>query len=311
MANRNKQILVIGSVNVDHVMQMQRLPQPGETVAGRHYDIVGGGKGANQAVACGRLGGNTRFIANVGSDAFGVSMVEEFAKDGIDISRIRIIKSEKTGVALIFVDEQAENVIGIAGGANSMLSPEQIRENEDAIAQASYLLLQLEIPLKSITAAVNIARKHQTEVMLNPAPACPLSDDLLACVDIITPNQSETELLTGIAVTDEHSARKAAAVLHDREIETVIITMGAVGAYISTNETSELVPGVKTIPVDTTAAGDTFNGAFLVGLSNGLSPANAVRFANQCASIAVTRAGAQPSIPYLSEVQQFLRSENH
>lgn len=243
MTHGNKQILVIGSVNVDHFIRVENLPKPGETVLGNQYDIVGGGKGANQAVACARLGGDTRFIANVGSDAFGASMVEQFAEDGIDVSLIKTVESEKTGVALIFVEDQhAENVIGIVGGANNSLSPLQIRANEDAIQQASYVLLQLEVPIESVEAAVKIARKHQTKVMLNPAPASPLTDELLKGIDIIVPNQSEAEILTGIEVNDKQGAEKAARVLHERGIETVIITMGKDGAYLSSGAERGLIP---------------------------------------------------------------------
>lgn len=299
---QDKKILVLGSINADHVMLVEQFPRPGETVAGSSYSIFAGGKGANQAVACSRLGGRTSLIANVGDDEVGRGMVEQFKKNGVDTSLVEKLENEKTGIALILVDEQAENVIGIYSGANAAISPEKIKSHEDSIEQSDYLLTQLEIPLESIITAASLGCKHQTKVILDPAPAHELSEQLLSCIDIITPNQTEAEVLTGINVKDAESAASAASILHSRGVNTVIITMGSNGAYLSSPDESCLIPGKEVTPLDTTAAGDTFNGALLAGLSKGMAMTDAIRFANQSAAIAVTRIGAQTSIPYLSEV---------
>jgi len=299
---KNKSILVIGSINVDHCMHVKALPKPGETVSGSEYNIVGGGKGANQALACARLGGQTTLIANIGTDDFGSTMVNNFTKDGIDTAFIKVINGEKTGVAMIFVDDGAENSIGIIAGANNTLSPEQVRFHENIISQSDFVLMQLEIPLETVIEASIIAHKHQTQVVLNPAPARYLPDSLLQYIDIITPNQTETEILTGVKVHDNKTAKVAAQILHDKGIDTVLITMGKKGAYLSTKELKSCISAIKVNAIDTTAAGDVFNGAFLVGLSNGMEVIDAVHFANKCAAVSVTRAGAQTSIPYIDEI---------
>jgi ribokinase len=299
----DKQILVIGSVNIDHLMFVPKHPRPGETILASEYYTAFGGKGANQAVACARLGGRTTFIANVGSDLIGSEMVARFSKDGIDTSLIKKVESEKTGVALIMIDPGGENIIGISTGANATLDTNRIIAQEHKIADADFLLMQLETPLESISAAAGLAKKYRTKVVLNPAPAIQLPDEILVNVDIITPNQTEAEILTGVSVVDLETARQAARVLHGKGITTVIITMGDAGAFYSDADESIIVHAVKVDPVDTTAAGDTFNGALLVGLSRGLSGVEVVDFANRCAAISVTRVGAQPSIPYLNEVQ--------
>ncbi len=303
-----KKILVIGSVNVDHVLRVNKLPKPGQTVSGNGYEIGAGGKGANQAVACARLGGNTSFIANVGEDLLGSSMVEQFAREGIDTSLIKKIDSVKTGVALILVDAAAENVIGLSGGANDTVSVSQINLQEEAIAAADYLLVQLEVPLATVEAVAELSRKHETPLVLNPAPAVKLSDALLSKIDILTPNQTEAEVLTGIQVRDQSGAEKAAQYLHGKGVRVVIITLGGDGVFFSCEGESLVVPGIKVAPVDTTAAGDAFNGAYLAGLARGLSEVKALLFANHCAAISVTRPGAQPSIPYFSEVQKIFES---
>lgn len=301
-----KQILVLGSVNADHVVRMDHFPRPGETITGSSYNIISGGKGANQAVACARLGGETAFMSCVGNDPFGQQIFKQLAADGINIAPSAQIEGVNTGVALIFVDKHAENCIAIAAEANNHVDEAYIEAHQLAIAEADYLLTQLETPVAGITLAAQIARANGTKVVLNPAPARPLDDELLSNVDIITPNQTEAEALTGIAVTDEASAEQAANALHQKGIETVVITMGKLGAFFSEAGVQKMVPSFRVEAIDTTAAGDTFNGGMLVALAEGLSIEQALIFANACGALSVQREGAQTSIPTRAEVDAFL-----
>ena len=299
-------IFVLGSVNIDHVLNTPALPRPGETISGQGYSIFPGGKGANQAVACARLAGDTRFMACMGSDAFSNSLVQSFRETGMDTSLIEQIDGCNTGIALIFVDQRGENCIGISAEANARLSAEKVESREVDIASSGFLLVSLETPLEGVYAAADIARNNHTTVVLNPAPAQPLSDDLLGCIDIITPNQTEAEVLTGVAVHNFHSAEQAASVLHGKGIGTVVITMGSQGAFISDHSGTRMIDSVKVTAVDTTAAGDTFNGAMVVALAEGHSIDEAACFANGAAALSVTRSGAQASIPARAETDQFL-----
>ncbi|OED41526.1 ribokinase [Endozoicomonas sp. (ex Bugula neritina AB1)] len=309
-----KTILVLGSVNADHVLKVSSFPRPGETITGSGYEIIPGGKGANQAVACARLGGKTRFKACIGQDAFGNEIISKFAEDDIDTSLIDQIEDVNTGVALIFVDTHAENCIGISAEANGYLNAERVAKNSHHIADADYLLMQLETPEEAIYAAAKAGKAGNTEVVLNPAPARPLPDDILACVDMITPNQTEAEVLTGVPVQTPENAQKAAAVLHEKGIKTVVITMGKQGAMISVKQSGQvecqMVSSYRVEATDTTAAGDTFNGAMLVALSEGKNLLDAVQFGNASAAISVTRSGAQTSIPVREEVERFLASQS-
>jgi ribokinase len=300
----NKKILVLGSVNADHVLNVPSFPSVGETMAGSNYRVVAGGKGANQVVACARLGGNTRFLACVGDDADGLDSIASLARDGVDTTGVDVIKDGRTGVALIFVNGEGENCIGISAEANNELTPEKIRQSEALIASADYLLMQLEIPVESVSLAAQIATKNQTQLILNPAPAVEsLSDRLLGCIDVITPNQVEAETLTGVRVNSQDDAERAAALLHHRGIGTVIITMGKAGALVSDSSGKRLIAGRSVQVLDTTAAGDTFNGALVVALAEGRALDDAVSFANAAAAISVTRSGAQPSIPWRKEIE--------
>ena len=307
-----KQILVLGSVNADHVLRVNQFPRPGETVTGSQYSIIAGGKGANQAVACARLGGQTKFMACVGVDAFGGQIIRQLADDGIDTDCVEQIEGVNTGVALIFVDDDAENCIGIAGEANHYLNATFVERHQQAIKAADYLLMQLETPEDGLLEAATLAKQYDTAVVLNPAPAKPLPETLLACVDLITPNQTEAEVLTGVKVEDRDSAAHAASVLHAKGIATVVITMGSQGAFISQlkdgDTVTEMVSAFRVVPVDTTAAGDTFNGGLLVALTEGMDMATAAHFANGCGALAVQRHGAQTSIPTRAEVNDFVNS---
>lgn len=300
----SKKIVVLGSVNADHVLDVQSFPTPGETKVGSNYRVVAGGKGANQAVACARLGGAMQFIACVGDDTEGHGTIASLARDGMDTSNIEVIKNGRTGVALIFVNREGENCIGISAEANAELTPEKVQQNQALIANADYLLMQLEVPVESVTLAAEIARKSQTQVILNPAPALKsFPDKLLHYIDMITPNQTEAEILTGVCVNSEEDAERAAALLHEHGIKVVIITMGSSGAYVSGPSGKRMISGRAVKVLDTTAAGDTFNGALVVALAQGRELDDAVNFANAAAAISVTKAGAQPSIPWRYEIE--------
>ncbi|VEC02111.1 Ribokinase [Cedecea lapagei] len=302
-------LVVLGSINADHILNLEHFPTPGETVTGQGYQVAFGGKGANQAVAAGRSGAEIAFIACVGDDDTGSRVCKQLASDNIDTAPIRTINDEATGVALIFVNGAGENVIGIHAGANAALTPELVEAEQQKIAEASALLMQLESPLESVLAAAKIAHQHQTKVILNPAPACELSDELLALLDMITPNETEAEKLTGVRVETDEDAAKAAHVLHGKGIDTVIITLGSRGVWLSEKGSGKRVPGFKVKAVDTIAAGDTFNGALVTALLEDKPMEDAVRFAHAAAAIAVTRKGAQPSVPWRKEIDEFLQQQ--
>lgn len=302
-------LVVLGSINADHILNLESFPTPGETVTGNNYQVAFGGKGANQAVAAGRSGADIAFIACTGDDDTGARVRKQLASDNIDVAPVSVVAGESTGVALIFVNGEGENVIGIHAGANAALSTERVAEQQTLIAEASALLMQLESPVESVLAAARIAQQNQTTVALNPAPARQLSDELLALVDIITPNETEAEKLTGIAVTSDDDAARAARVLHDKGIRTVIITLGSRGVWASVNGEGKRIPGFKVKAIDTIAAGDTFNGALMTALLEEKPLDEAIRFAHAAAAIAVTRKGAQPSVPWRNEIDDFLAQQ--
>jgi len=293
---KNK-IVVIGSSNTDMVVQSGKLPKQGETVLGGKFIMNPGGKGANQAVAAARLGGEVTFIAKVGNDVFGKEAIKGFQSHGIDTTYTGIDQDSPSGVALIMVDDNGENCISVALGANSSMQKEDIDRAENALNESKFVLIQLEIPLDVVDYAIRTAVRKGVNVILNPAPAQALSADLLSLLYMITPNETEAELLTGIKVEDEISARSAANVLREKGIDIVVITMGSLGAYILSNELDQLMPCPKVIAVDTTAAGDTFNGALVVGLAEDMHLKEAVEFANKAAAYSVTIVGAQASAP--------------
>lgn len=299
-------LVVLGSINADHILNINHFPQPGETVIGKQYTVAFGGKGANQAVAAGRAGADISFIACVGDDDIGERVRQQWASDNIDTSPVEAIADTTTGVALIFVNAEGENVIGIDAGANKVVTPDYLNRYQQNIVDASALLMQLESPLETVIAAAKLAKQHNTQVILNPAPACELPDELLSLVDMITPNETEAERLTGIQVNNNDDAQRAAKALHDKGIETVIITLGSKGVWLSQQGEGKQVSGFRVKAVDTIAAGDTFNGALVTALLEGAAMDKAVRFAHAAAAIAVTRPGAQPSVPWRNEIDDFL-----
>ena len=292
-----KKIVVIGSSNTDMVIKSDRLPKPGETILGGNFLMNHGGKGANQAVAAARLGGDVTFICKIGNDIFGNETLEMFHKEGIDTTYVGITPQEPSGVALINVDKKGENCIVVASGANGTLSVDDIQRAESTIKQASIVIMQLETPIESVTYAAKMAKKDGITVILNPAPAPTqqLPDDLLANVDILIPNVTEAEIISGMHITDDESAKEG--------IKTVIITMGAKGALAYENNEFIHIPAFKVEAVDTTAAGDTFCGGLCVALSEGKNLKDAIIFASKASSISVTRMGAQVSIPLRKEIQ--------
>lgn len=300
-------ILVIGSSNTDMVVKSDRLPAPGETVLGGQFLMAAGGKGANQAVAAARLGGDVVFIAKVGNDIFGKQAIEGFRQEGIDTDFIVIDLVNPSGVALITVDAKAENCIVVASGANANLVPGDLYKAEDMIKDAAYILMQLEIPLETVEYAAEMAALHKVPLILNPAPACSLPDELFGKIAIITPNQKEAEMLTGISITDKTSAEDAARTLVAMGVGAVIITLGANGALIYDGSHFDWVPARAVNAVDTTAAGDVFNGALAVALSEGKNIDNAVVFACAAAALSVTKMGAQTSAPTRRETHDFMQ----
>jgi ribokinase len=299
--NQNK-ILVVGSSNTDMVIKTHHFPAPGETILGGHFLMNAGGKGANQAVAAARLGGKVIFVGKIGDDIFGKQAVLQLKDEGINVDFVSVDTENPSGVALITVDQKGENSIVVASGSNGTLTPADFDKALNELEDSEFVLMQLEIPVPTVEYIAREAVQKQKKVILNPAPAAELSVELLQNLYLITPNETEAELLTGIKVTDEQSALKAATWLNEKGVEVVIITMGAAGAFILANGKSEIIKAPKVVAVDTTAAGDTFSGALAVALSEGKSLQESIAFANKAAAISVTRIGAQASVPYRKEI---------
>ena len=298
-----KKITVVGSSNTDMVIKSTNLPSAGETILGGDFLMNPGGKGANQAVAAARLGGDTTFITKTGNDIFGKQAVDLFKKEGINTEFIAIDPKKPSGVALIMVDDHGENCISVALGANGTLNAQDIDKAEKQIKSSELVLMQLEIPLPTVEYVTKLANDAGVKVVLNPAPAQKLSVELLSSLYLLTPNESEAEILTGIKVKDESSASKAAEIIKSKGVKNVIITMGAAGAFVSTDSEELMIPAPRAEVVDTTAAGDTFNGALVVALAEKKNFMDAVIFANKAASISVTKLGAQASVPFRKDIQ--------
>jgi ribokinase len=303
-------VLVIGSSNTDLIIKAERIPRPGETILGGQFATAAGGKGANQAVAASRAGGAVTFIARVGRDTNGDQAVAGFAAAGINVNSVIRDPTHPSGVALIFVGRSGENSIAVASGANDKLSPTDVRKAKGAFRRARVVLLQLETPLGTIEACLELAAAAGVRVVLNPAPARPLPARLLERVYLLTPNEIEAELLTGVTVTNGTTAATAAATLLARGVENVVITMGSRGAFVAGhvagNGGRQMIPGFKVRALDTTGAGDVFNGSLVVALAEGRPLLEAARFASAAAAISVTRLGAQPSAPTRREIAAVL-----
>ncbi len=297
-------ILVVGSSNTDMVIKAGHLPSAGETILGGVFFMNPGGKGANQAVAAARLGGEVTFICKTGNDIFGKQSVQLFEDEGIQTSYLLSDPKKPSGVALITVDAAGENCFVVASGANATLSPDDLSKAQDVISRAKIVLMQLEIPLETVEYVAEEAVKEGAKVILNPAPACKLPDSLLKKLFIITPNQKEAEMISGVKVTDVDTAKQAAKIIQEKGVENVIITLGQNGALVLSDNTYTHVAAIKVEAVDTTAAGDVFNGALTVALSENLDLITATQFACKASAIAVTRLGAQSSAPYRNEIGQ-------
>lgn len=299
-------IVVIGSANTDLVVKTDRMPSPGETVLGGRFMMAGGGKGANQAVAASRLGGEVTFVARVGRDLFGEQALAGYRAERMDVRHVTCDEDAPSGVALICVDRAAENSIVVAPGANERLSPQDVDRAEPEIAAADFVVLQLEIPLPAVVHAAEVAERHGVPVILNPAPAAVIPDELLRRCYLLTPNRSECAMLTGMPVTDAADVERAADALLARGVRRVVVTLGGEGSLVKGPDCCERVEARRVEAVDTTGAGDTFNGALAVALSEGRPLREAVRFATAASSIAVTRMGAQSSVPMREEVDALL-----
>ena len=299
---QSKKIVVVGSCNTDMVIKADRLPVPGETILGGTFFMNPGGKGANQAVAASRLGGNVTLISKTGNDVFGKQSVMLYAAENIKTDFIYSDPKHPSGVALITVDSQGENCIVVASGANAYLTPSDIDKASAEIENSDLVLMQLEIPIETVEYVAEMASKKGIKVILNPAPARALSDNLLKHLYIIIPNKSEAEILSGIKVSDIESAKQAADIISAKGVEIVVITLGSQGALIKEYKEYLFVEAFKVDALDTTAAGDTFCGAVCVGLSEGRTILESVKLAARAAAITVTRMGAQASIPHRSEL---------
>lgn len=296
-----KEIIVIGSSNTDMVVKTDQLPLPGETKLGGTFFMNAGGKGANQAVAAARMGGNVTLVAKVGNDIFGKQTIDGLKEENINLSYVFIDAEAPSGTALIMVNNKGENCIVVAPGANANLLPADIEKVKN-IAEAALILIQLEIPMETIAAVVKNAKANGQRVVINPAPAQKLVDELLDGLFLITPNETEAFLLTGIKVEDETTASQAAAVFLSKGVQNVIITLGRKGAYFQNNSLTLKINAPIVQALDTTAAGDTFSGALTVAITENMSWEKAIHFAVQAASISVTRLGAQASVPYRNEI---------
>lgn len=300
----NPEIVVVGSSNTDMVVKIPSLPSPGETVLGGDFVVAAGGKGANQAVAAARLGASVGFVARIGRDMFGDQSLQNFAADGILTDFLLRDEILPSGVALIMVDDGGENVIAVASGANSGLTRADVEAAEQFIATCPVLLLQLEVPLDTVRFAADMGARAGSIVILNPAPAQLLDGNLLRNVSILTPNEKEAGMLTGIEPHDAETAHTAAQRLRQEGVDSVVITMGDKGAFLLSDAHSDLIGAPVVMAQDTTAAGDAFNGALAYCMSRGEDLLDAVKFANQVAALSVTRMGAQPSLPTLDELKR-------
>ena len=304
-------LVVVGSSNTDMIIRVPHIPAPGETILGGEFFTAAGGKGANQAVAAARVGGDVSLVACVGADMFGEQALAGFVREGIDTSHCLVDDGAPSGVAQIFVADDGENSIAVAPGANSLLKPAHIAAAGELLSNATAVLMQLETPLETVLETARLAHAGGAMVILNPAPACDLPMEIYPLLDLITPNESELELLTGMDVSDEGGIAAAVEVMHERGVGKVLLTRGSRGVFLSERTDDGIrhssYPAFQVTPVDTTAAGDTFNGCLAVGLASERPLAEAIEFAQAAAAIAVQTLGAQTSAPTREAVEDFLR----
>jgi len=302
-------IAVIGSSNIDLTLHVDHFPQPGETISSLSFGQANGGKGANQAVACARLGGEVTFITALGADTYAPALLSDFAADGIDTSKIVLRTGVNTGLAFILIDSTGENNITVAAGANATLSPEDIENCRSVIENADVLVMQAEIPYQSVKAAATIAHAAGTKVLYNPAPVLAVDDDMMSMTDILVVNENEASTLAGIQFTGDN-CHAIADTLHSRGASTVVITLGAKGAYAYDGTAEHFIEAFRVKAVDTVGAGDTFCGALAVACGkDGHIDAAALRFASAASALSVQCHGAQPSVPTLEATNQFLKTQ--
>ncbi len=301
-------IVVVGSSNMDLVVKAPRIPAVGETILGGDFMMTPGGKGANQAVAAAKLGAEVHLVAKLGEDMFADKSLDNFKAAGVKTQYVTGSERSPSGVALITVDQAGNNVIVVASGANKELSADDVRNARPVITSAGALVAQLEVPLETVEFAVQMAANCCIPFVLDPAPAQKLGPKLLSMVDVLTPNETEARILTGIEVTDENSARKAAGNLLDNGAGSVVLSMGAKGYLLATEEETEFVPAIPVEAVDATAAGDAFTGSLAVGLARGEKLAKAAFFAKHVAALSVTKMGAQSSMPSGKQVENFMKN---
>lgn len=310
MKNKMNHIVVVGSLNMDLVVRVPHMPIPGETVLGNDFQNIPGGKGANQAVGAARMGARVTMIGKVGNDEFGKALTKNLANEGVGISHISVDEKEATGIAMITLDQSGQNSIVVASGANMALKPEDIRTAWKKISDIDVLVMPLEVSLECVEEAVRLATESSVKVILNPAPAQKLSDDLLKKVDVLVPNESETSLLTGLAVESIEDAKIAAKSLLEKGAGAIVLTLGSRGALlISENQPAIISTPYKVNVVDTTAAGDSFVAALSVGIVEGLPLENALRQATAAGALAVTKMGAQPCMPTKKEVNELMEEQ--
>ena len=295
-------VLVIGSSNTDMVVKTNRFPLPGETVFGTDFFMFPGGKGANQAVAAARMKGDVTFICKIGNDVFGQRALQGFKTENIDVKYVTIEQNYASGTAMILVNANGENEIVVASGANAFLSIQDITDAEQAIQSSDVILMQLETPIDTIVFAIKKCMDLGKKVILNPAPAQKLPAEIFHSLYLITPNETEAQILTGVRVTDESTADEAATILLARGVQNIIITLGEAGAYFKNKDQSFLTPSPRVKAIDTTAAGDVFNGVLAVELAKGTNWIDTIKIACKAASISVTRVGAQTSAPFFLEM---------
>jgi len=302
-------ILVFGSINMDLTTYVPKLPRPGETLRGSSFITVPGGKGSNQAVACARLGASTYFVGRVGKDSFGPEVLQIVKNEGVDLSQVITDPKNGTGLAVISVDENAENSIIIISGANIAFDSSDVERAKSLMANANVLMLQLEASLEPTFEVAKAASQQGLKVILDPAPAYPIPQDVFPFIDFITPNETETEALVGFKPANPEDAAHAAIALKAKGVRTAIIKMGSQGAYYDSPEGSGFVHAFKVNAIDTVAAGDAFNAGLAVAISEGKSVSEAVRWGAAAGAIATTRKGALPSMPHRDEMEKLLKEQ--
>jgi len=299
-------IIVVGSSNTDMVVKTKRFPEPGETIIGGDFFMFPGGKGANQAVAAARAGGDVTFVCCVGDDVFGQNALKGYIKDSISIDFVKIIEGAASGVALITVNNQGENEIVVASGTNGLLTPDHVSDALSKACVVDIILTQLETPIGTVEFLANYCNSAKLPLIINPAPAQKLSDTILDGLFLITPNETETKHLAGIAIVDDISMEKASLALLKKGVQNVIITLGSKGAFFCNDNEKFKVPSIKVKAEDTTAAGDVFNGVLAVCLAQKKPWKDSIIYANKAAALSVTKMGAQSSAPYQNEINKFI-----